>query len=62
MNDFNKILENLKGEVVNTVFSYIPNTAETSFYGLVQEVQDHMHSQAIREIVDKKEKIVTKKN
>ena len=54
---FPKILERLKGDLINTVFSYIPNTAETSFYGLVQEVQDYMHNQAIREIVDNKETI-----
>ena len=54
---FPKILERLKGDLINTVFSYIPNTAETSFYGLVQEVQEYMHNQAINEIVDNKEKI-----
>ena len=58
---FQKILKRLKGDLVNTVFSYIPNTAETSFYGLVQEVQDYMHNQAIREIVDKKDSINTKR-
>ena len=58
---FPKILERLKGDLVNTVFSYIPNTAETSFYGLVQEVQDYMHKQAIREIVDNKDKITPKR-
>ena len=54
---FPKILERVKGDLTNTVFSYIPNTAETSFYGLVQEVQDYMHNQAIREIVDNKDAI-----
>ncbi len=58
---FPKILKRLKGDLVNTVFSYIPNTAETSFYGLVQEVQDYMHKQAIREIVDNKDKITPKR-
>ena len=58
---FPKILERLKGDLINTVFSYIPNTAETSFYGLVQEVQDYMHNQAIREIVDNKEKITSQR-
>ena len=58
---FPKILKRLKGDLVNTVFSYIPNTAETSFYGLVQEVQDYMHSQAIREIMDKKNSINTRR-
>jgi amidophosphoribosyltransferase len=58
---FPKLLERIKGDLVNTVFSFIPNTAETSFYGLVQEVQDYMHNQAIREIVDNKDKITSKR-
>lgn len=28
----------------NTVFSFIPNTAETSFYGLIGAVQDHVRA------------------
>ncbi|MGB0357108.1 MAG: amidophosphoribosyltransferase [Flavobacteriaceae bacterium] len=39
---FPKIYESVNGDLKNTVFSYIPNTAETSFYGLVQKVQDFM--------------------
>ena len=39
---FPKIYESVSGDLQNTVFSYIPNTAETSFYGLVQRVQDFM--------------------
>ncbi len=30
------------GDLENTVFSFIPNTAETSFYGLIGAVQDHV--------------------
>ena len=58
---FPKILERLKGDLLNTVFSYIPNTAETSFFGLVQEVQDYMHNQAIREIINNKDTINAKR-
>ncbi|MGB0255167.1 MAG: amidophosphoribosyltransferase [Flavobacteriaceae bacterium] len=39
---FPKIYDSVGGDLKNTVFSYIPNTAETSFYGLVQRVQDFM--------------------
>lgn len=39
---FPKIYESVNGDLRNTVFSYIPNTAETSFYGLVERVQDYM--------------------
>jgi amidophosphoribosyltransferase len=43
---FPKIYESLNGDLKNTVFSYIPNTAETSFYGLVQRAQDFMLEQS----------------
>ncbi len=43
---FPKICESVNGDLQNTVFSYIPNTAETSFYGLVQRVQDVMLEQS----------------
>ncbi len=36
------ILKSINYDMVNTVFSYIPNTAETAFYGLVQGVRDHL--------------------
>jgi amidophosphoribosyltransferase len=58
---FPKILDSLKGDLLNTVFSYIPNTAETSFYGLVQEVQQHMNNQAISEILKEKGEITREK-
>lgn len=38
-----KILEAVEQDLDNTVFSYIPNTAETSFYGLVKEAQDFLN-------------------
>ena len=47
---FPKILENINNDIENTVFSYIPNTAETSFYGLVGEAQDHLKNQILKEI------------
>lgn len=47
---FPKILENINNDIENTVFSYIPNTAETSFYGLIGEAQDHLKNQILKEI------------
>ena len=35
----------IKGDLENTVFSFIPNTAETSFYGMIGAVQDHVREQ-----------------
>lgn len=37
-----QIIEVINGDIENTVFSYIPNTAETSFYGMVKGIQLHM--------------------
>jgi len=36
------ILEAIDHEVEDTVFSFIPNTAESAFYGMVKGVEDHM--------------------
>lgn len=36
------ILEAIDQEVDDTVFSFIPNTAESAFYGMVKGVEDHV--------------------
>ncbi len=37
------VLEAIESDTDNTVFSYIPNTAETSFYGMVEAAQDFLN-------------------
>ena len=37
------VLQSIDQDTDNTVFSYIPNTAETSFYGLVEAAQDFLN-------------------
>ncbi|WP_447635371.1 amidophosphoribosyltransferase [Flavobacterium microcysteis] len=37
------VLEAINQDTDNTVFSYIPNTAETSFYGMVEAAQDFLN-------------------
>ena len=39
-----RIVELVDGEVEDTVFSFIPNTAEVSFYGMVKGMEDHFNS------------------
>lgn len=39
---FPQIQEAIQNDLENTVFSFIPNTAETSFYGLLGAVQDNI--------------------
>ncbi|MFN3530739.1 MAG: class II glutamine amidotransferase [Bacteroidia bacterium] len=36
------ILKSVNADLKNTVFSYIPNTAETAFYGMVKGVEDYL--------------------
>jgi amidophosphoribosyltransferase len=48
---FPKIYESVDGDLKNTVFSYIPNTAETSFYGMVEQAQDVMSEKAAEAIL-----------
>ncbi|SFU26967.1 amidophosphoribosyltransferase [Pustulibacterium marinum] len=40
---FPQILQEIDEDLSNTVFSYIPNTAETSFFGMVKEAQRHLN-------------------
>ena len=42
---FPKILEKINNDLKNTVFSYIPNTAETSFYGMREAAEDFLNQQ-----------------
>ena len=58
---FPEINEAIGGDLVNTVFSYIPNTAETSFFGLVQEAQKQIKEKSIKEVLSLKESLSQKK-
>ncbi|MGH2665476.1 amidophosphoribosyltransferase [Flavobacterium sp.] len=55
------ILETINDDTDNTVFSYIPNTAETSFYGMVEAAQDFLNQRKIADILANKEALSTEK-
>lgn len=38
-----KVLEAIDNDIKNTVFSYIPNTAETSFFGMIETVENFLN-------------------
>lgn len=44
------ILKALDGDIDNTVFSYIPNTAEVAFYGMVQGFNEYLNARKASEI------------
>ena len=48
---FPKILNSINSDISNTVFSYIPNTAETSFYGMTEAAEDLLNQQKTAKIL-----------
>ena len=48
---FPQILKAVDGDLINTVFSYIPNTAETSFFGMVKEAQNYLNKKKEEQIL-----------
>jgi len=51
-----QILEAIDYEVEDTVFSFIPNTAESAFYGMVKGIEDHMLEKKMDELMKLKGK------
>ena len=54
------VLETINNDTDNTVFSYIPNTAEVSFYGMVEAANDFLNQRKNKEILEKRN-ILTEK-
>ena len=49
-----KILDEINYDILNTVFSYIPNTAETSFFGMIESVEEFLNAKKTDEIITNK--------
>jgi len=47
------VLKAVNYDIENTVFSYIPNTAESAFYGLIRGVEDYLNETKIELIAEK---------
>ena len=52
-----EVLKAIDYDTMNSVFSYIPNTAETSFYGMVEAAQDELNRQKNEAILKEKENL-----
>jgi amidophosphoribosyltransferase len=48
---FPEVLKSINDDISNTVFTYIPNTAETSFYGMMEAAEDVLNQQKTAEIL-----------
>ncbi|WP_299133157.1 amidophosphoribosyltransferase [uncultured Tenacibaculum sp.] len=42
---FPEVLKSINSDIENSVFSYIPNTAETSFFGMMEAAEDVLNQQ-----------------
>jgi amidophosphoribosyltransferase len=49
-----QVLRAINFDLKNTVFSYIPNTAETAFYGMMAGIEDYLINKQKEVIIDKK--------
>ncbi|MDI9309813.1 MAG: hypothetical protein QM535_06325 [Limnohabitans sp.] len=55
------VLKAVDNDTDNTVFSYIPNTAETSFYGMVEAANDFLNQRKIASILERKDSLTEEK-
>lgn len=51
---FPSVLKEINNDILNTVFSYIPNTAETSFYGMAEAAQKFLDEQKVKTIIERR--------
>ena len=47
-----KVMESIGGDLKNSVFSFIPNTAETSFYGMVKGLEGLYKQKQAQQVLD----------
>ena len=52
-------MQSIGGDVTNTVFSYIPNTAEVAFYGMTDGIRKQNHDVRIEKVIWKDIKLRT---
>lgn len=47
-----EVLKHINNDIKNTVFSFIPNTAETSFFGMVESVEAFLNKAKTEELLE----------
>jgi amidophosphoribosyltransferase len=56
-----KVLKAIDNDIENSVFSYIPNTAETSFFGMIETVEDFLNQKKTEAILKGKRSLSPEK-
>ena len=46
------ILKSINNDIDNTVFSFIPNTAEVAFYGMLEGLDNHLNQEKVKKIAE----------
>ena len=49
-----KVLNEINFDIKNTIFSYIPNTAETSFFGMIESLEEFLNKKKTEAIIKNK--------
>lgn len=57
---FPQIIKEVGEDLSKTVFSYIPNTAETSFFGMWEAAEDYLNQQKTQKILEGKKNLSAK--
>jgi amidophosphoribosyltransferase len=58
---FPEILKTIDDNISNTVFSYIPNTAETAFFGLREAAEDFLNKQKTKKLLSGQRNLTAEK-
>lgn len=58
---FPTVLKAIDGDINNSVFSYIPNTAETSFFGMAEAAENYLNKDKINRILKGKRTLSAEK-
>ncbi|MFY0712232.1 amidophosphoribosyltransferase [Seonamhaeicola sp. NFXS20] len=56
-----KVMQAINNDTKNTVFSYIPNTAETSFYGMIETAENELNKTKTKTILSGQRNISAEK-
>ena len=56
-----KVLKSIGYDITNSVFSFIPNTAETSFFGMIETVEDFLNKKKTEAILKGKRSLSPEK-
>ncbi|MCF6348143.1 MAG: amidophosphoribosyltransferase [Flavobacteriaceae bacterium] len=58
---FPNVLKNINNDIKNTVFSYIPNTAETSFFGMAEAAEEYLNEHKLKTLLNGKRNLSVEK-